>query len=270
MKKLILFFVLSFILVILTLWYQHATGPTYDKEAVVNIAENEIHIELPRSHEIDTQSQIVIPVADTAVKAVVYYKRFPTRDEYTPVEMVRYGDTLKADLPNQPPAGKLKYYVEVYSADQRIAIHKDDPVIIRYKGPVPVWVLRAHIFFMFASMWLSNLSGLLALAKDYRYKFYGVLTLVSLFIGGLILGPIVQDYAFGVLWSGVPFGWDLTDNKLLLSFLIWLVAVLANLRKDRRFISVIAAILLILMYAIPHSTMGSEFDYDKGEVVTGE
>jgi len=31
----------------------------------------------------------------------------------------------------------------------------------------------------------------------------------------------VQHYAFGQLWTGVPFGWDLTDNKTLLAALAW-------------------------------------------------
>ncbi len=40
-------------------------------------------------------------------------------------------------------------------------------------------------------------------------------TLGLLLVGGMILGPVVQKYAFGVFWTGVPWGWDLTDNKTL-------------------------------------------------------
>ena len=41
--------------------------------------------------------------------------------------------------------------------------------------------------------------------------------LLLLAVGGFILGPLVQNYAFGELWTGVPFGWDLTDNKTLIA-----------------------------------------------------
>ncbi|NIV15454.1 MAG: hypothetical protein GWN62_30620 [Aliifodinibius sp.] len=101
------------------------------------------------------------------------------------------------------------------------------------------------------------------------FKFYGNLTLLLLGIGGLLLGPTVQYNAFGEWWAGIPFGWDLTDNKLLISFLVWLTAVLGNRKKERPYLAVIAALLVIIVYAIPHSMLGSEFDYNSGEVVTG-
>ncbi len=49
----------------------------------------------------------------------------------------------------------------------------------------------------------------------------------------MILGPIVQKYAFGELWTGIPFGWDLTDNKTLIAFLFWILAVIMNRKKER-------------------------------------
>jgi hypothetical protein len=41
----------------------------------------------------------------------------------------------------------------------------------------------------------------------------------------MILGPVVQYYAFGEFWTGVPFGWDLTDNKTLVAVIFWALAV---------------------------------------------
>ena len=48
----------------------------------------------------------------------------------------------------------------------------------------------------------------------------------------MILGPIVQYYAFGDLWTGIPFGWDLTDNKTLIALIFWILAVV-NEQKER-------------------------------------
>jgi len=41
-------------------------------------------------------------------------------------------------------------------------------------------------------------------------RYYELLwaTIISLLIGGFLMGPMVQWYAFGVWWSGVPFGYD--------------------------------------------------------------
>jgi hypothetical protein len=118
-------------------------------------------------------------------------------------------------------------------------------------------------------MLLSNLAGLLATVKHNRHRFYGKLTLLLFFIGGLILGPMVQHHAFGEAWTGIPFGWDLTDNKTLISFIFWAVAVAMNRKKDRPAYTILAAIILLLIYSIPHSMFGSELDYSTGEVTQG-
>ena len=44
-------------------------------------------------------------------------------------------------------------------------------------------------------------------------------------IGGMILGPIVQKYAFGEYWTGFPYGGDFTDNKMLIMWLAWAIAM---------------------------------------------
>jgi uncharacterized BrkB/YihY/UPF0761 family membrane protein len=109
----------------------------------------------------------------------------------------------------------------------------------------------------------------MALFNQRKYKIYGLLTLVILFIGGIILGPIVQKYAFGELWTGVPFGWDLTDNKTLIAFVFWIIAVLMNRKKEHKAWTIIASVVLILIFSIPHSLFGSELDYESGKVVQG-
>ena len=93
-----------------------------------------------------------------------------------------------------------------------------------------------------------------------------------LFLGGMILGPVVQKFAFGEFWTGVPFGFDLTDNKTLVTMITWLAAAWLSYKKktSARVWILIAAIVLLLVYSIPHSMMGSELDYETGKIGTGE
>ncbi|MFO8175486.1 MAG: hypothetical protein R6T96_14455 [Longimicrobiales bacterium] len=94
-------------------------------------------------------------------------------------------------------------------------------------------------------------------------------------IGGMILGPIVQKHAFGAFWTGWPFGYDLTDNKTLLMWIVWVgVAVLLRKRRDPRdWLArsgvLLAAVVMLTVYVIPHSLQGSEFNYEEMEVDTG-
>ncbi|MCX6335012.1 MAG: hypothetical protein NT092_12035 [Bacteroidia bacterium] len=85
----------------------------------------------------------------------------------------------------------------------------------------------------------------------------------------MILGPLVQKFAFGAFWTGVPFGWDLTDNKTLIAVLFWILAVVMNLKKERPVYTVLAAIVLLLIFSVPHSMFGSELDYGTGQVTQG-
>jgi len=176
---------------------------------------------------------------------------------------------LQVELPSQPAAGKLQYYIEFKTSDDVLPLLKEEPVIIRFKGAVPAVVLAIHIIFMFTGMWFSNLTAILAFVKNNKQKFYGLLTLIFLIIGGMIMGPFVQKFAFNEYWAGIPFGWDLTDNKTLIAVIAWVIAVAGNWKKERRFLYIGAAIVTLVIFIIPHSMMGSEFDYVKGEVTTG-
>jgi hypothetical protein len=79
----------------------------------------------------------------------------------------------------------------------------------------------------------------------------------------------VQKFAFGEWWAGVPYGWDLTDNKTLLAVLAWIVAVWA-LRGGRRARGVVlaTAVLTLVVFAIPHSAWGSQIDWQKVKQAT--
>jgi hypothetical protein len=143
----------------------------------------------------------------------------------------------------------------------------EEPAIIRFKGAVPRAVLIPHIFFMFISMLFGLRAGLEAIFKGDDNRFLVGVTLVTLIFGGLILGPIVQKYAFDAYWTGWPFGNDLTDNKTLATFLFWLFAFI-KLRKNplNRVWPIVAAVVMIAVYIIPHSVLGSEIDHTKTEI----
>jgi hypothetical protein len=102
------------------------------------------------------------------------------------------------------------------------------------------------------------------LRKDGNYAWLVKWTLGFVTIGGMILGPIVQKYAFGDLWTGIPFGTDLTDNKTLIAFVFWLLAFF--LMKKSKWWVMLAVAMMIVVYLIPHSVLGSELDYESGKM----
>ncbi len=285
MKKFFIW-LLAFIITVGAAYYQRKTGPTYPRRVQVTINGNITDLKLARSLGLSERSEVKLGIKDTSVKAVLYFKKFKSEEEYSASAFVYKVYSLNsfvmnkifkmteesgffAELPQQPAAGKLQYYIEITDVGGVQTIMKETPVIVRYKGDVPGFILVPHILIMFIAMLFSTGAGLLAIAKVPSFKKYGIWTLILLTTGGLILGPLVQKYAFGELWTGIPFGWDLTDNKTLIALLLWILAVFMNYKKERPFYTILAAIGLLLVYSIPHSLFGSELDYSTGQVTQG-
>ncbi|MCK5127488.1 MAG: hypothetical protein KAR42_14630 [candidate division Zixibacteria bacterium] len=270
MLKNILLWVIAIILTLSAAVYQRLTGPTHPISDNITFAESRIEYTLNRNHGGSEDLPVTILVADTIINGTLMYKRYKTDNDYTPVPMIRIGDSLTASLPHQPPAGKLEYYLYLYTKDSHVSIPNDHSVVIRFKGAVPKVVLAPHIIFIFMAMLWSTRTGLEALKKDGKTGSLTKQTVLLLLVGGMIMGPIVQKFAFGEFWTGVPFGWDLTDNKTLVAFVGWLIALWRHRHcSSPRFWVLAASIILIGIFTIPHSTMGSELNYSTGEVETG-
>lgn len=82
-------------------------------------------------------------------------------------------------------------------------------------------------------------------------------------IGGFSLDPWMQHQAFGEWWTGIPFGFDLTDDKTLIAVAAWVFAAW-RLKGGRqaRIEVVFAALVTLVVFAIPHNVSGSEIRWD--------
>lgn len=277
MARNILFWILALLITLSSAVYQRKTGPTYPVDGQAEVGEVMVFYSLTRSHGGDGDQPIRVRTErDGMVFGTLIYRRYKTDDPWTRVPMEAQGDTLTAWLPHQPPAGKLEYFLELEpasagGADEAVRrIPAQETVVTRFKGAVPNGVLIPHVIFMFLAMLFSTRTGIEALRKKGRPRMYVFITTALLIVGGLILGPIVQKYAFGEYWTGFPWGMDLTDNKTLIAFIAWLVAIFAVWNRKsledhpvRRWIVLGAAVVMMLVYLIPHSMMGSELNYEE-------
>ena len=285
MKSTILW-ILTIVITLGAAYYQRKTGPTYPKQVNVSLNDSIYKLKLVRSIALDDRSEVKLKVTDASIQAKLYFKRLNVNEDYQVSEFsykvypivspimnkvfrITEEKGLFASLPQQPAAGKLQYYLEITDLKGTRVLFKEEPIVIRYKGGVPGFVLIPHVIIMFVAMLFSTLAGLMAFVSLPLYKKYALWTLILLAAGGMILGPLVQYYAFGELWTGVPFGWDLTDNKTLISFIFWILAVYMNRKTNRPIYTIIAAVVLLMVYSIPHSLFGSQLDYASGQVTQG-
>ena len=253
------YWLLAIVITLVLSIYQRMTGPTYPKKINVELNGESYQIKLPRSgvqHDEIVTLKGVPAVAELVEAPKMHYRRYPTTNDYTTVDFVWKDSTWQAALPVQPVAGKLQYYLTVGGKDYL----KDDPIVIRFRNDVPALILIPHILLMFGAMLFAVYTLLLVVARK-EYQKWLKITVATLFVGGFILGPLVQHAAFGPWWAGFPYGTDLTDNKTLISFLLFLVALFTMKWKHNRWVVALAVLLMVAIFSIPHSAYGSEYDY---------
>ncbi|MBN2280761.1 MAG: hypothetical protein JXQ65_09275 [Candidatus Marinimicrobia bacterium] len=251
--------IISIILTLVFVVYQKKTGPTYPVKGQKIVADSLVTYKFYRSYDVGKQVPIKIKTNHKNITAYFVHKRLKSHDEWsTKIYLERENESLVGYLPTlNELAGKRVY--KVYLNDKMIG---DEPIIIRFKGNVPAYILIPHILFMFIAMLVSTRAGLEVIFRNVSTDKLTRVTSFSLLLGGIILGPIVQKFAFDAFWTGWPLGHDLTDNKTLLAMIFWGIALWkARKNHNPRFWVLIAFIILTLVYLVPHSMLGSEFDY---------
>lgn len=261
---------LAFLLTLLLAVYQRLSGPTYPIRGKQTVPGSTIRYKFYRSWTSHKPLPVRVTADGEGPALRLHHVRFPfpADAKWTVVDMRERDGAYEAEVPGEPAAGKVAYKVEVTSPGKVAWLDEGKPVVARFKDEVPAWLLILHILFMFAAMILAFRAGLGALVNEDHWQRLVFWTLLVTALGGLLLGPLVQKYAFGALWTGFPLGHDLTDTKVLLVAAVWLAAFV--LRKKSRWWIVAATVLMVAVYLIPHSAQGSELDYKTGKVITAK
>jgi hypothetical protein len=183
---------------------------------------------------------------------------------------------FEACLPPMEKGTKLKYWIAVTNVEQtKVRVPADDGKfgVLKYKGEASKLVIVAHVIFMFAAFFFMVMSTLAAvdILRGREDKTNAVRAarwvLVTTFIGCWPLGFILNYQTFGPLWEGFPFGYDITDNKTQVIFVLWLVSMLLawgsfigkGEERDRlgrtglALAIIVCFVLSLALFILPHS-----------------
>lgn len=180
-----------------------------------------------------------------------------------------------ARLPDLGKGGRLRYAIRVVRKDGGVTRlpSGDGYFLIKFKGNVSPIVLALHIAAMFGAFYfmfqcLMGAVQILRGAEGKRGTVKSMRWVLALsFLGGWPLGFILNYQAFGPLWEGIPFGWDITDNKTQIMFILWLVCgVLVSgsffgWKEDKDIIGprglaiavLVSFVVSLVLYLVPHS-----------------
>lgn len=252
--------ILAIVVTLASAVYQRMTGPTYPVRSHVVVGGEDIRYRFERSHDTTGDQVVQLSVPDTQVMGTMKWRRYPSSQPYETVPLARDGNTLSATLPKQLPGGKLEYQVRLERTSEAVLLPAQ-PAVTRFKDPVAAYVLVPHVLAMFLGMLWSTRAGLAAVTGG-TTRTFSLVALGLLVAGGLVLGPWMQHQAFGAWWTGVPFGFDLTDNKTLIATLAWALAAWRTKGgRPARVEVALAALVTLVVFAIPHSVWGTQIEW---------
>jgi hypothetical protein len=259
MKKSISWFIAILITVSVAL-FQFMMGLTHPLVTPVNIGKQVIECELNRSYSGMTDCPVILPISDITVSGYMLYKVYPSENPMSRINFIREGDKLIANLPKQPPSGKLEYSVFLEREGTPISVNNGKPVILRFFGKVPFYFLLLHSFFVLLAILYSTHTGILAGFGVKTYRWTTFLTLTILLGIVFFLQPLMHKYSLNQWWTCFPASLEPGDNKFLLALLIWLFTAYFTLKKASPFITVLASVISLLLFAVPHGFPRSEYE----------
>lgn len=262
--RVVLLWFFAILVTVGTAAWQRQSGPTYPVRGVATLGGEEIRYRLLRSQTTGEALPVRVRAAADVTGEVVW-RRYPSAHPWQTLPLARAGEELTAELPSLPPAGKLEYRLRLSRGGSTVELPAApaQAAVARFKGAVPAAVLVPHIFAMFFGMLFSNAAALSALARREQARRQAWVATLLLIVGGLMLGPAVQKYAFDAWWTGWPFGHDLTDNKTAVAVAAWAFALWRGRGgRSARGAIVAAALVTLIVFSIPHSLLGSELEVE--------
>jgi hypothetical protein len=274
---------LALLFTILLLGYAQRTTMVRSVHKVVE--QNGVVIE---HHTVPKQVGDKIPVITAKVTGATQVNlvyKIGQKGEFIQVPMNRASNQesiYTTSLPHYPKATKAWYYIEAVktTADGEVKVTLPDdsqpdfePILLKYEGVVPLYVIIPHVSCNFAAIFFAALTFFSAIdvRKGKRTLKQAVkfplITFILLFLGFVAFGIAMNWFAFGVTWEAFPFGRDVTDNKSQIILLFWLATLIfvkgtlfgkgeeKNIVSERGYFTmvIVTLIVTIAMYAIPHS-----------------
>ena len=255
MKRSVLFWILAVIITIGSAVYQRLTGPTHPLAGAVKLPNgHEVSFSLQRTHAGSGTAPVSVLTQDSAIAGKLMWRTYRSSEQWQTSAMLHDGGMLRAEMPARAPLQKIEYQVMLNLDGQETLLPLGSPVVMRFKGNVPLWVLIPHVIVMFAAMLIATRTGLEAFSAQPSITRFVNWTVVSLIIGGFIMGPLATYYAFNLWWTGWPVGDDITDSKTLAAFVVWVAtwAIVKWVKNPKPWVFA-AAVVMLIVFMIPHS-----------------
>src|SRR3972149_5505804 len=246
---------------------------------------------VPDDDSPENRRQLITLSAFTVKKGVdikevrIFYKKAMGEEfKKSVMQRVRDGSTYADYLPGLSKGERWFYYIEAEDTTGNILsiperVKEEERQInfyVTFEGTADRILFISHIVLAITAviLWIHSVfyavNYLITKERhNIRLAFCSVLYgTTSFFVFAFPVGGYIAHQVFGQAWSGAPFGWDITDNKSLITFLyyaaiLYLVKGKFNGRNtgngdiinDKNFslLVILGIVITVIFFNIPHS-----------------
>lgn len=248
---------LALVLSLAGLFAQRLLSSELPLPVLVDWEGRQVTAELARSHVGPGGQRLSVQGVDPDWAGELIWRPLGAESAFARTPLRSLGSLITGEIPAHARGARVEYRLEITTARGLLRLPVHGTVITRFRGAAPLWVSLSHIVLLALGLLLAMRAGLEALALGEHAQPFAGGSLLAFLGGGLIFGPLMKHHAYGFLWAGPPRGLDSTDVKTLIVVIAWLLPLLlrARGRRARRWI-IIAAVLSLAAFLIPHSTFG--------------
>jgi len=247
---------------------QTVTGPARPLDGATPVEGGVATWRLVRTAPAGAPLRVEISAPDSVLSATLRFRRYPSGDSFQGFSMLREGNALLGLVPATPAGGRLEHYIVLATRSGLVRIPEGRPAVIRFEGAVPPSVYWPYGVLLVAALALATRAGLEAYYVRPLVRSLTRWTLIAFFLGGLLLGTVVELFSLDACWAGWPVGDDLTAARRALGFVVWLVAALVarrvNDHADRltRTVVLTASVVTLVAAVVPNRLGTSDVSYE--------
>lgn len=249
--------VLTVLVALAGMMFQRLTAPSFPLAVEVEHEGAVLTCVMGRSSVGAENQRLVVAGVHADWEGELLWRSFEKRGVFRREPMRNLGEMMVGELPLQTRGTRVEYRIELDADGEVVRLPSFGTVMTRFKGATPFWVAFGHVLLIFLGLLFAARAGLEALTLGGRARAHSLVALLSFSLGGLLFGVLMKSSAYGRYWSGLPTGFDGTDNKTLVLLVAWSLPLILHLAGRRsRGLILLASLLTVLAFFLPHTVLG--------------
>ena len=266
MKKNIILWLATLIIIFLAGYLHNAAGPYYPVSGTIGIENKMVTFKFDKIYRGNDSYNLIIKSDVKDIKAFLLWRDVsdksitanPYANQFAPVwhrEVMTDSEYfIKGKIPKHNPHEKVAYRMELNYNGKQYFLPEDKPVTIMFLGHVNSMVMQIFYFVLFGGLILAVRTGLEAFKNNHRIGMYTIFTLIFFFLNAVCVVPLKSTYELNAINHFVPTVSSLITYQSFSLFILWIIGLFLIFHfKGNRGIPLVMSLMTLIIYIfVPH------------------